>query len=80
MRHLFKDIAVLVFVGVCCWWLFVHCHQLFDVVAAVAQTGNLVLSAELAFALEPVVEQVFACRNYFERLQGDVLVALCFVV
>ena len=38
------------------------------------------LPAQLSLALQPVVEQSLLCHNDFQRLQGDVLVSLGFVV
>ena len=60
--------------------LSVQLQHFFDVVAVVAQARHFVLAAELAFLLEPVVEQAGAGGDDFEGLQGDVLGALGFVV
>ena len=39
-----------------------------DVLSCIAEAGNLVLSAEFAFAVQPVVEQVLAGHDYLQRL------------
>ena len=48
--------------------------------ARVAKTWHLVLSAQLSTKFEPIVKQILACLDYFEVLQGYVLVSLSLVV
>ena len=58
----------------------IQAEHLFDILARVAQAGNLVLSAQLAFLVEPVVEEARACHDDFQRLQGQVVLTFGLVV
>ena len=58
----------------------VQAEHFFDILARIAQAGNLVLAAQLAFLVEPVVEEARACHDDFQRLQGQVILALGLVV
>ena len=53
----------------------VQAEHFFDILARIAQAGNLVLAAQLAFLVEPVVEEARACHDDFQRLQGQVILA-----
>mgnify|MGYP003409867731 CR=1 FL=1 len=55
-------------------------YELVNVLARIAETRNLVLSSQLAFSLEPLVEETWLGNNDFKRLEGDVLMALCLIV
>ena len=46
----------------------------------IAESGRLVLPAQLAAKLQPVVEKSLSRLNDFQRLQGDVLVSLRLIV
>ena len=61
-------------------YLVIHLKQLLYDVSVVAKARHLVLAAELAAALEPVVEQAATGRDDFQRLQSDVLETLGLVV
>ena len=58
----------------------VQAEHFFDILARIAQAGNLVLAAQLAFLVEPVVEEARACHDDFQRLQGQVILAFGLVV
>ena len=58
----------------------VHLQQFIHVLSGVAQSRHLMLSAELAFGFEPVVEEVGSCFDDFEILKRDVVRALGLVV
>ena len=58
----------------------IQAEHLFDILTRVAQAGNLVLAAQLAFLVEPVVEEAWACHDDFQRLQSQVVLAFGLVV
>ena len=58
----------------------IQAEHLFDILTRVAQAGNLVLAAQLAFLVEPVVEEAWACHDDFQRLQGQVVLTFGLVV
>ena len=58
----------------------VQAEHFFDILARIAQAGNLVLATQLAFLVEPVVEEAGACHDDFQRLQGQVVLAFGLVV
>ena len=58
----------------------IHGKKFLYILTRVAKTGNLVLTAQFAFALEPFIEESWFGNDDFERLKGDVLMALGFIV
>ena len=47
---------------------------------AVTQSRHFVLTSQLAFHLQPVIEESLSSLNDFQMLQGDVLIAFGLVV
>ena len=60
--------------------LVIQAEHFFDILTRIAQTGNLVLAAQLAFLVEPVVEEAGACHDDFQWLQSQVVLAFGLVV
>ena len=58
----------------------IHGKKFLYILTRVAKTRNLVLTAQFAFALEPFIEESWFGNDDFERLKGDVLMALGFIV
>ena len=48
--------------------------------ATIAQSRHFVLASQLAFHLQPVIEESLPGLNDFQVLQGDVLIAFGLVV
>ncbi len=60
--------------------LLVHHEHLIDVLAAVAQARNLMLSTQLALALQPFIEESRLGLNYLQVLKGDIVEALGLII
>ena len=68
----------------CCWavalFFEVELQHLFHVFSCIAEARYLMLSAKLAFIVQPIVEQIRSRHDYFQRLQGNVFMAFSFVI
>ena len=60
--------------------LFVHHEHLINVLAAVAQAWNLMLSAQLALAFQPFIEESRLGLHNLQMLKGNVVEALGLVI
>ena len=58
----------------------IHLQQLLNILTAVSQSRHLMLSAQFAFAFQPIVKQALSCLNHFQLLQRDVLMSFRLVV
>ena len=61
-------------------FLLIHLQHFVDILAAVAESWYLMLSAKFTFRLQPVVEKIGAGLHNLQMLKRDILVALGFVV
>ena len=68
----------------CCWavalFFEVELQHLFHVFSCVAEARYLMLSAKLAFTVQPIVEQISAGKDYLQRLQSQVILPFGFIV
>ena len=55
-------------------------QHLVDDVAVIIESRHFVLSAQFSFLFQPVVEQIRTCRDDFQFLQSNILVAFGFIV
>ena len=60
--------------------LLVHHQHFVEILAAVAETRNLMLATQLALALEPIVEDSRSCLYYFQMLERNVVESLSLIV
>ena len=60
--------------------LVIQFQHFFNIVTTVAQARHFVLATQLSFLLQPVMEQSLSSLNYFQTLQGNILMPFCLIV
>ena len=55
-------------------------EQLLHRITRVTQTRYLMLSAQLATQLQPIIEKSLTCLNDFQMLQSNILIAFSLVI